>query len=51
MKKNNEDKKEIKIREFAVEDIDVLEEPVAPGVGVGCTGKACTNKSWGIVCG
>lgn len=52
MNNNQETKKsmEFQMKEYKV-DADILEDPVAPGWGVYCTGKACTSKSWGVVCG
>ena len=41
---------DLQMTEFNVE-ADILEDPVAPGIGFGCTGKACTSGSWGFSCG
>lgn len=41
---------DLQMTEFNVE-ADILEDPVAPGLGFGCTGRACTAKSWGFSCG
>lgn len=41
---------ELQMNEYDVE-ADILEDPVAPGWGVFCTGKSCTGSSWGVVCG
>lgn len=47
---NTKETIDIQMMEFNVE-ADILEDPVAPGIGFGCTGRACTPNSWGFSCG
>lgn len=51
MNKKNEIKKNYVLDEYQVEDIDILEDPIAPSWGVFCLGKSCTVDSWGVICG